>query len=243
MSECGCQRKAPASSARPAESLSCRAVTEEPRVQVTTDGPYEVRNLPVAPGRIVKTDLGEPVEWEVGDPYPAGASIRLCRCGRSQTKPFCDDSHLDGFDGTEVADRTPTAERRTQFPGNGLTLTDDISICSRAGFCKDEVSDAWERMDSVDDPDVREKVEAIVARCPSGRLVLIRNDGTPVEADFEPGIVVERDGPYWVRGGVRIESSDGEPRESRNRVTLCRCGASGNKPYCDGTHEEIGFQG
>jgi CDGSH-type Zn-finger protein len=218
-------------------------VAEEPRIQVTVDGPYAVDGVAVAPGRIVKTDLGEPVEWEIGERYPDRASVRLCRCGRSRTKPFCDDSHLDGFDGTEVADRTPTAERRTQFPGGGLTLTDDISLCSRAGFCKDEVSDAWERMEAADDPDVRAKVEAIVARCPSGRLVLIDDAERPLEPTLEPGIVVEENGPYWVRGGVRIESPDGEPREARNRVTLCRCGSSGNKPFCDGTHGEIGFEG
>ncbi len=215
----------------------------EPRVSVTVDGPYEVRGLPVSPGRIVKTTLGEPVEWDIDEPLPGGATVRLCRCGRSNTKPFCDDSHLDGFDGTEVADHVPTAQRRQALPGGGLTLTDDISLCSSAGFCKDEVTDTWERMDSISDPDVRGKVEAIVAHCPSGRLVLLREEGAPVEPDFEPGIVVEKGGPYWVRGGVRVESSDGEPWEMRNRVTLCRCGRSANKPFCDGTHERIGFQG
>ena len=215
----------------------------EPRINVTVDGPYEVRGLPVSPGRIVKTSFGEPVEWDIDEPLPRSATARLCRCGRSNTKPFCDDSHLDGFDGTEVASPAPTAQRRQALPGGGLTLTDDISLCSHAGFCKDEVTDTWERMDSIGDPEVRAKVEAIVARCPSGRLVLLREDGTPSEPDFEPSIVVEKDGPYWVRGGVRIESADGQPWEARNRVTLCRCGHSANKPFCDGTHEDIGFQG
>jgi len=62
-------------------------------------------------------------------------------------------------------------------------------------------------------------------------------------APFEQGVVVEEDGPYWVRGGVRIESADGHVWETRNRVTLCRCGASSNKPFCDATHDEIGFRG
>ena len=50
------------------------------------------------------------------------------------------------------------------------------------------------------------------------------------------------DGPLWVRGGVRVDAADGEPYEVRNRVTLCRCGASENKPFCDGTHQDIGFR-
>ena len=219
-------------------------MSDEPIIQVTTDGPYVVQGLlPVAPGRIVKTALGEPIEWEIGEPYATGGTARLCRCGRSNTKPFCDESHLDGFDGTEVADRTPTAERRKSFPGSGLTLTDDITLCSRAGFCNDEVTDVWERMQTSADPAVRSRIEEIVARCPSGRLALAREDRAPVEPTFEPAIVVERDGPYWVRGGASVESAGGEPWETRNRMTLCRCGGSANKPFCDGTHEDIGFRG
>jgi CDGSH-type Zn-finger protein len=50
------------------------------------------------------------------------------------------------------------------------------------------------------------------------------------------------DGPLFVTGGVRVTRSDGEPFESRNRVTLCRCGGSANKPLCDGSHKTIGFR-
>jgi CDGSH-type Zn-finger protein len=48
--------------------------------------------------------------------------------------------------------------------------------------------------------------------------------------------------PIWVRGGICIESADGTPYEVRNRVTLCRCGASANKPFCDGQHAAVGFE-
>ncbi|MEO5901562.1 MAG: CDGSH iron-sulfur domain-containing protein [Ilumatobacteraceae bacterium] len=48
-------------------------------------------------------------------------------------------------------------------------------------------------------------------------------------------------GPIWVRGGIPISSSDGRAYEVRNRVTLCRCGASTNKPFCDASHAPIGF--
>ena len=68
-------------------------------------------------------------------------------------------------------------------------------------------------------------------------------DGEPIEASFEQGIVVEQNGPYWVRGGVRVESADGHMWETRNRVTLWRCGRSSNKPFCDATHDEIDFRG
>ncbi|GEM_PF-1172707 len=49
-------------------------------------------------------------------------------------------------------------------------------------------------------------------------------------------------GPLWVRGGVRVISADGFQYEIRNRVTLCRCSASRNKPFCDGSHAAIKFK-
>jgi D-arabinose 1-dehydrogenase-like Zn-dependent alcohol dehydrogenase len=48
-------------------------------------------------------------------------------------------------------------------------------------------------------------------------------------------------GPLWVRGGITVESGDGTRYETRNRVTLCRCGASSNKPFCDGSHAALAF--
>ena len=67
-------------------------------------------------------------------------------------------------------------------------------------------------------------------------------DGTPIEPGFEPSIATVPDGPLWVRGGISITTQDGYTYEVRNRVTLCRCGQSKNKPFCDGTHADIGFE-
>ena len=52
----------------------------------------------------------------------------------------------------------------------------------------------------------------------------------------------ETAGPLWVTGGIPIRRADGTFLETRNRVTLCRCGQSKNKPFCDGTHGKIGFK-
>jgi hypothetical protein len=82
----------------------------------------------------------------------------------------------------------------------------------------------------------------MAANCHSGRLVIRdRQTGEPIEPTFEPSIgVVEEPGgepgPLWVRGGIPVVSADGTPYEVRKRVTLCRCGRSGNKPFCDGRH-------
>ena len=85
-------------------------------------------------------------------------------------------------------------------------------------------------------------------RCPSGRLVVWdRATDEPFEPDLEPSIGLIEDpsvgvsGPLWVRGGIPVVSAEGVEYEPRNRMTLCRCGASRNKPFCDGTHAAIGF--
>jgi CDGSH-type Zn-finger protein len=97
-------------------------------------------------------------------------------------------------------------------------------------------------LDEADDPDVRAELMAMVGRCPSGRLAYaVLPDPEPMEEAFEPSIGVEPNGPYRVRGGIPVVSEDGSPYEVRNRQTLCRCGRSRNKPFCDGSHERVLF--
>jgi hypothetical protein len=93
-----------------------------------------------------------------------------------------------------------------------------------------------------EDTVVRSQVMAMVERCPSGALTY-RIDGEVVEPDLPAEIAIIPDGPIWVTGGIPIQRADGESIETRNRVTLCRCGSSKNKPLCDGSHKEVGFTG
>lgn len=74
-----------------------------------------------------------------------------------------------------------------------------------------------------------------------------KKTGEEIEHDLPKSIGVVEDptlgvsGPLWVRGGIKVESENGRPYETRNRVTLCRCGASSNKPFCNGSHASIKF--
>jgi len=86
---------------------------------------------------------------------------------------------------------------------------------------------------------------AMIERCPSGSLTYsIEDDGAEIEPDFPQQIAVTTEitsdgpiaGPLWVTGNIPIERADGQPLETRNRVTLCNCGLSRLKPLCDGTH-------
>ena len=51
-----------------------------------------------------------------------------------------------------------------------------------------------------------------------------------------------KNGPYIVKGEVQLKDSEGNAYPSEKRMALCRCGASTEKPFCDGTHSKIGFQ-
>lgn len=85
--------------------------------------------------------------------------------------------------------------------------------------------------------------------CPSARLTAWDNrTGKPYEFIFEPSLGLIEDpaigasGGLWVRGGIHIQREDGRTFEVRNRVVLCRCGHSRNKPYCDGAHAAVKWQ-
>jgi CDGSH-type Zn-finger protein len=220
-------------------------VDRDVKIRVTKDGPYEVTGRPkLARTAQVETEFGEPVDWAPFEPIDAPDTFELCRCGQSQRKPFCDKSHQScEFDGTEVADRAPRATRAEVYHGDGVVMTDDHTLCEHAGYCGDRFTNVWRMIRRTSDPEIRERLQHMVSLCPSGALDQAPAKGANlVEPAFEPSIGVIRDGPLWIRGGIPIESSDGTTYEVRNRVTLCRCGQSGNKPFCDGTHKEVEFR-
>jgi CDGSH-type Zn-finger protein len=216
----------------------------EPRITVTANGPYLVAgDIPLRRRAPITSEHGEPLTWSTGTEIEAKDRYALCRCGQSDNKPFCDGTHARvDFDGTETAPTDRYDDRSKAYPGTGIVVHDDRGICEHAGFCGNRVSNVWKMSAKTDDTLVRGQVMAMIERCPSGALTY-EVDGEPVEPVLPIEVDVVTDGPLWVTGGVPIERADGQPIENRNRVTLCRCGASGNKPLCDGSHAEVGFRG
>lgn len=219
------------------------------KIVIARNGPYRVSGgLPLGKeiARIGREE--EPEAWVAGQAYPAREDYILCRCGQSKHKPFCDNSHVEaGFDGTETASREPYAEQAKKIAGPGIDLMDAEPLCSEARFCHPR-GDTWHLTLRSGDPGNRELVIQQACDCPSGRLTACdKTTGKPIEPDFEPRISLIEDpqkkasGPIWVKGGVEIESEGGEAYETRNRVTLCRCGMSDNKPFCVGNHIRAGF--
>ncbi len=214
------------------------------QITVTENGPYLVNgDLPVAEQHIVINEEGDSLEWREGKQVPHEAQFALCRCGHSRNKPFCDGTHAKvGFDGTETASREPYAKLAEEFPGPTMVLKDADSLCAFARFC-DVHGRIWNLINQTDTAEGRKWVEHEAGHCPAGRLVAIdRKTGHELEPKFQPSIGLVEDtekkvsGPLWVRGGIQVVAADGHKYEIRNRVTLCRCGRSANKPFCDGAH-------
>jgi CDGSH-type Zn-finger protein len=214
------------------------------RIEVQPNGPYLVSgSVPLRRKQRVVSEHGEPLTWKTVDAIDAPATYALCRCGGSSSKPFCDGTHArTRFDGTETGPTDDYESRARRYEGTGVVVVDDRGICEHAGFCGNRITNVWKMTGQTDDTVTRAQVMAMIERCPSGALSY-EIDGEVIEPDLPTEISVTQDGPLWVTGAIAVERSDGQPFEARPRVTLCRCGASGNKPLCDGTHGRIGFQG
>ena len=180
--------------------------------------------------------------------------MALCRCGASESKPFCDGSHAtNGFTDTKSDSRVP--DKRDTYVGQQVTIFDNRGICQHSGFCTDRLSSVFHagaepfvapsggRMDEI--------IRA-VRDCPSGALSFAL-DGVEARDLVDhgnkrpPTVEITKDGPYRVSGGIPL--TDGADQDvpraegsSREHYALCRCGQSQNKPFCDSSHERTGFR-
>jgi CDGSH-type Zn-finger protein len=220
------------------------------KITIAENGPYEVSgDLPVTIEIITPNKEGFSWDWVEGRSFSLNSNNCLCRCGHSKIKPFCDGSHSRiHFIGTETASRTPFKDQAERSDGPTMELSDVESLCAFARFCDPE-GKIWSLIEQTNNPKVHDLVIREAMHCPSGRLVLQdKRTNMEIEHSLPPSIGIVEDpalgcsGPLWVRGGITIESHDGTKYERRNRVTLCRCGVSSNKPFCDGSHASIKFQ-
>ena len=212
-----------------------RNVPGDPKggIRVRENGPYLLTG-----GALISNFLGEST---TAPPIAA-----LCRCGRSESKPWCDGTHATiGFNDRKHADRV--ADRLDTYAARQFTILDNRGICAHSGRCTDAlptvfrastepfVAPAGGRADDI--------LRAIQA-CPSGALgaaIAERRAAEVVDRIRPPAIEVSKDGPYYFTGGVALRDDAGnEPVRSagasREHFALCRCGQSKNKPFCSGAH-------
>lgn len=214
------------------------------KIAVAKNGPYLVSgSVPLALQTIATNKDGESIAWVEGDALSVSREYALCRCGESRKKPFCDGTHAKiGFDGSETASREMIMQQAQVLEGPTMQLADAEDLCAFARFC-DPNGRVWNQVARTDDPRVRAYFIRQVGDCASGRLIAIdKATGKPVEPKLPQTIGIVEDparkcsGPLWIRGGIPLIGADGGAYEVRNRMTLCRCGRSENKPFCNGAH-------
>ncbi len=211
-------------------SVSASADLRQPVIEERPAGPLVAKSIP---------RLSD-AEGEGLDVQPVMA---LCRCGASKNKPYCDGSHNDvGFSSEPSADRTPDGVKT--FKGKQVDVHYNRLLCSHAGVCGaqlkavfDTKRDPWIAPDNATPDEIRD----VVGACPSGALSWSEAGGQARHIIGEdPGITIERNGPFRVTG---IPLAPGVPAKGAcpEKYVLCRCGASKNKPFCDGSHADIGW--
>lgn len=219
------------------------------KIKILPNGPYQITAL-----KNLTLELNAPnnnnnniLESHVVSNFKVEDEIHLCRCGQSKNAPFCDGSHLSAhFDGTETADKNDYTARSEIFEGVDMQLLDD-ERCAFARFCHRERGEVWTLTEHSADPENKREAIEGASLCPSGRLTAVVKNAL-VETSFEDTIAVSEDiqkgvsASLNIRGDFTLESADGTTYEKRNRLALCRCGHSKNKPFCDASHVNYVFK-
>jgi uncharacterized Fe-S cluster protein YjdI len=131
----------------------------------------------------------------------------------------------------------------------------DITVVWKPGQCVHSTL-CWKNLASVFNPKHRpwinmngawtDEIIAQVDQCPSGALSYFRNNEaeqeTPVRTNVDTVVEVSKNGPLMVYGNITVKHKDGTETQKHKVTAFCRCGASANKPFCDGTHVKIGFK-
>lgn len=221
----------------------------KPKILPLPNGPYYLIN-----------DMQPKVVYNLqnfkGEPLSTTVGIALCRCGASKNKPFCDGTHnVIGFssanrtlDENDDTKKTAIKDKRRNYPGKEITVHDNRKICSHAAECVNNLSSVfklgsrpWINPDASKMNDIID----VVRRCPSGALSY-SIDGVEYrdpEEQRNPIVTVLKNGPYHITGGIELIGENIQFGEgaSKEHYTLCRCGASENKPFCDGAHKSSKF--
>jgi len=203
---------------------------DNPEMNCTPNGPYTFNNCKIINSR---------EEIITGE-----SCVYLCRCGGSSNKPFCDGTHMkNNFSDEKLTDGT--SDKRTNYCGKDITIHDNRGICAHAGFCTDGLPSVFKLNKEPwiePDGDTLENIIQTIKNCPSGALSYTIENVEYRDREGKPAVRVTKNGPYAVSGSVKLNNVKQGDEASEEHYTLCRCGGSKNKPFCDGTHWHIGFK-
>jgi len=200
-------------------------------IKPTKHGPYKVTNI---------KNLKNSKEEALG----TQEEMYLCRCGGSKNKPYCDGTHSRiGLADNKEQDRVQ--DKLDRYNGRYITIHNNKGVCSHRGHCTDNLPSVFnsKRKPWIDPDAVKtDEIARMIKKCPSGALSYTKDGVLHKEQDRKPGIIVSKDGPYDIVGGPILQDPYGSKPESKEHYTLCRCGHSKNKPFCNGQHWYVKFK-
>jgi CDGSH-type Zn-finger protein len=235
-----------------ADEAEVNLIKEKPKILPLPNGPYYLINN-------MEPKVVENLQNSEGEPLSTIRGVALCRCGASKNKPFCDGTHgTIGFSSENKTNTTDNScdhmikDKRKSYVGKEITIHDNRRICSHAAECVNNLPSVFKlNARPWIDPDAAPLEEIIntIRKCPSSALSYSIDDIEHRDQNERtPMVTVSQDGPYLITGGIEliggdvnniIQFGDGASKE---HYTLCRCGASNNKPFCDGMHKVINFK-
>ncbi len=135
---------------------------------------------------------------------------------------------------------------RKEYTKEDLTVIWEPGKCIHSTICANGLSEVfrpkdkpWIQLDKAESDRIKKQID----QCPSGALSYVTSAPTETATSNETEVEVIQNGPLIVKATVKITDKDGNTEIRLNRSSFCRCGASENKPYCDGSHRKIEFVG
>ena len=206
-------------------------MSEETRISPRENGPLMVKNPPNLRGSDGTEIETKPV-------------VALCRCGQSANKPFCDGSHnaaefSDAKSGKTL--RNAAVDYSGEVNGQTVTISYTPVLCTHAAQCQARASAVFNPKEKPwiqpENGNLTEILDVISA-CPSGALRVSLGEADPKHmTNGDVSITVEKNGPYHVTN-IALDAEFNGVGASRAKYSLCRCGLSNNKPFCDGSHHD-----
>jgi len=143
-----------------------------------------------------------------------------------------------------------TTNLKKEYSNGEVTIVWQSGLCIHSTKCWKGATGLIEVFNPREKPWIKpegaatEKIINQINQCPSGALsyYLHKNTIMTEETHSENTIEVTKNGPLLVHGNIQVKDKTGNVVQKNKVTAFCRCGASSNKPYCDGTHRKIDFK-
>ncbi|MDN3644097.1 (4Fe-4S)-binding protein [Lutimonas halocynthiae] len=133
-----------------------------------------------------------------------------------------------------------------KYKKEDLTILWEPKKCIHAAICVKELPEVydpndkpWIKPENAPAANLKKQIDL----CPSGALSYEENESSIKKTNMATEVELMKNGPLLVKGNIELKSHDGSVVTKEKMTAFCRCGASSNKPYCDGKHKQAGFEG